>query len=293
MIRDVDESNLQATRDFLEAHVETSLFLLGNLAEHGPSLGAHLNSGNFRVVCEGDAIVAAFCLARRGNLLLQTGGRDDLAATILTACAAEPIEIQGVFGEWRAAHAAWQLLCARRDFQPGAALREVLYSRNLPYVQSTGSTLAVRALGADDFDEWQLLNIAYSAEAQVPLQGTRDERRAAFSAQAGAGCWWGHFDGGELIGTASLNAKYERIGQIGGVYTRPGRRGRGLARVTLQKLLHDAFDRHRLERLILFTGEDNRGARRLYETLAFAPIGAFGLLFGAARVQETAAPHVF
>lgn len=280
MIRNLGPDNLDYARAFLAAHVETSLFLLGNLALHGPRIGDHLNSGNFRAVYEGEEIVAVFCLARRGNLLLQTGGRADLVPRILEACAAEPIAIQGIVGEWNAAYAVWQVLCANPDFKPGLAQREVLYGRDLPYVLGAGSTLGVRILQREDFEAWNVLNVAYSAEVQTPLQGSRDERHAVFVSQVDAGCWWGHFDGDQLIGTASLNASYERMGQIGGVYTRPGYRGRGLAAITMQKLMRDAFDRHRLDRLILFTGESNSAARRLYRSLGFEPIGSFGLLFG-------------
>jgi uncharacterized protein len=289
MIRDVGDSDLEATREFLEAHLETSLFLLGNLAEHGPRLGAHLNSGTFRAIYERGTIVAVFCLARRGNLLLQTGGRADLAPAILAACAQEPIAIQGVVGEWIAAQAAWQLVCAKPGFKPGLAQREVLYARELPFLESSGSTLTTRRLDPGDFEAWHVLNAAYCAEVQVPLQGTREQRHAGFSAQAKAGHWWGHFDGDQLIGTAALNASYKHVGQVGGVYTRPGYRGRGLASLTMQALMRDAGDRHRLERLILFTGEDNRAARRLYESLGFKSIGYFGLLFG---VQESTATPV-
>ncbi len=283
MICDVDASNLAATREFLERHVETSLFLLGNLAAQGPRLGPHLNSGNFRVVCEGGSIVAAFCLTRRGNLLLQAGGREDLGALILTACRAEPIPIEGVIGEWRATQSVWQLLRAEPGFEPAPSHREVLYGRDLPHAPGTESTLPVRELRADDFDQWNLLNAAYSAEVRLPVHGSREERFALFSGQAECGHWWGYFDGGELIATVSLNALYGRIGQVGGVYTRPAYRGRGLARIAMAKLMADAWQRHRLERLILFTGEDNRTARALYEALGFATRGYFGLLFGTPR----------
>ena len=46
-------------------------------------------------------------------------------------------------------------------------------------------------------------------------------------------------------------------------------------------LLRDAGERHRLEKLILFTGERNLAARGLYEFLGFSVIGYFGLLFGS------------
>jgi RimJ/RimL family protein N-acetyltransferase len=283
MIRDVDASNLVATCEFLELHVESSLFLLGNLTGQGPRLGTHLNSGNFRIVCEGESIVAVFCLTRRGNLLLQTGGREDLGAPILEACRAEPIAIQGVIGEWRATQSVWLLLCADPGFEAGLSQRDVLYARDLPHQPAGGSTLPVRAQRADDFEQWDLVNAAYCAEMHLPVQGTRELRQAVFASQAECGHWWGYFDSGDLIATTSLNAVYGRIGQLGGVYTRPGYRGRGLARVTMEKVMQDAWQRHRLERLILFTGEDNRAARALYASLGFETRGYFGLLFGTPR----------
>jgi predicted GNAT family acetyltransferase len=145
------------------------------------------------------------------------------------------------------------------------------------------STLPVRLLSANDFDQWNIVNAAYCAEMQLPVQGTREERRAAFAGQVGHGHWWGYFDGGELIATVSLNALYGRMGQVGGVYTRPGYRGRGLARVAMERLMRDTWQRHRLDRLILFTGEHNRAACALYESLGFRPRGYFGLLFGTTR----------
>ena len=291
MVCDVDASNLAATREFLERHVESSLFLLGNLLEQGPRLGEHLNSANFRIVREGEAIVAVFCLTRRGNLLLQTGGREDLGALVLESCRGEPLPIRGVIGEWRAAQSVWQLLCADRNFEPALSQREVLYGRDLPHAPGAQSTLPVRALRADDFERWNLVNAAYCAEVHVPVDGTREERLAMFSNQAERGHWWGYFDGGELITTVSLNALYGRIGQVGGVYTRPGYRGRGLARITMEKLMRDSWQRHRLERLILFTGEDNRGARALYEALGFERRGYFGLLFGTPRECRNPTRH--
>jgi ribosomal protein S18 acetylase RimI-like enzyme len=48
-------------------------------------------------------------------------------------------------------------------------------------------------------------------------------------------------------------------------------------------LVCDACNHHRFSKLVLFTGEDNLGARRLYESLGFEVAGAFGLLLGARR----------
>jgi ribosomal protein S18 acetylase RimI-like enzyme len=46
-------------------------------------------------------------------------------------------------------------------------------------------------------------------------------------------------------------------------------------------LMEDSREHHRFDQLILFTGEENYGARRLYESLGFEVAGAYGLLLGA------------
>src|SRR3954468_6426048 len=99
MIRHVTDSDLERVRGFLESHVDTSLFLLSTLAALGPRLGSHLSSGNFRFIEEAGNIAAVFCLPRRGNLLVQAGGRTRFAEQIFEACEAEPIEVRGIVGE--------------------------------------------------------------------------------------------------------------------------------------------------------------------------------------------------
>jgi hypothetical protein len=127
MIRHVTDTDLEHVRAFLESHVDTSLFLLSTLSALGPRLGSHLNSGNFRLIEEGGKIVAVCCLTRRGKLLVQGGGRADLAEPIFEACEAEPIEVRGVVGEWATATALWDLLRADPRFEPTHALKDVLY----------------------------------------------------------------------------------------------------------------------------------------------------------------------
>ena len=121
MIRLVATEDLERVRAFLEAHVETSLFLLSNLAIFGPRLMDHWNSGNYRLIEEAGRVVAVFCLTRRGTLLAQAAGRAELAEQIMEACESESIEIAGIAGEWPTAVALWELLRADPRFEPGLA----------------------------------------------------------------------------------------------------------------------------------------------------------------------------
>jgi len=284
MIREVDESNLQAARSFLEAHVETSLFLLSNLALLGPRLGDHLNSGNYRCIKGNGEIVAVFCLTRRGNLLAQTGGRADLAAEILDACSGEAMRVEGVISEWRPAEALWRILCAEPHFEPAHTSKEVLYRLVLPLDDSPNpSEDGVRFLESSDFAEWEQLDTASLIQDGMPVQGSAEQRRANFVSQAAARQWWGAFEASRLVSIACLNATYGRVGQVGGVYTAPDERRKGRSRSVMTTLLRDAGNRHHLEKLILFTGESNVPARSMYESLGFERIGEFALLFGSWR----------
>jgi predicted GNAT family acetyltransferase len=290
MIRHVTDPDLQRVRAFLESHVDTSLFLLSTLAALGPRLGHHLNSGNFRLIEEEGQIVAVCCLTRRGNLLVQAGGRTDLAEQVFEACETETIEVRGVVGEWPMAEALWKLLGADPRFETTHNLKDILYRLMLNRRPGTRVESAnVRALDAGDFVQWERLNSAYFAELSLPLQATLEQRRTDFIVRIRSGLWWGAFDDcHELVSIAALNATYGSLGQVGGVYTRPADRRKGLSRAVMRLLIEDCAKRLHFEKLVLFTGEDNMPARKLYESLGFEPAGAFGVLLGDRRANTRA-----
>jgi hypothetical protein len=205
MIVIIDESNLDLARRFLERTFDSSLLLLGNLASHGPRLGEHANSGNFRAIIENGAVVAVFCLTRRGNLLVQAGGRDDLAEEILGACAADCLPIHVVVGEWRAADALWRVLCRRADFRPGSTLKEVLYAVELAQIREGASVPPVRLAKLDDFERWDALMHAFRTEENIPHQSTLEGRKAGFAEACAGGRYWAGIAGGQIVSTATIS----------------------------------------------------------------------------------------
>jgi predicted GNAT family acetyltransferase len=286
MIRDVTDSQLERARLFLESHLDTSLFLLSNLAVFGPRAGEHSNSGDFRCLAEDGRIAAVFCVTRAGNLLVQAGGRAELASHILRACASESARVTGAVGEWPTSAELWRLLCADPQLQPGHATKDVLYTRQLMQADAAKRTLrdrtrTLRLLEPQDFALWEPLNTAYLAELRLPPEISLQRRKEDFESRAGARRWWGAFDGSSLEAIAGLNAVYGRTGQVGGVYSRPQVRGMGFAAAVMRQLMMDCRLHHHFERLVLFTGEDNIAARRLYEALGFDASGAFGLFLGS------------
>ena len=276
-IRAVDETNLPLARAFLENHAETSMLLLGNLDLFGPRLGSAFYSGNFKVLEEDGHVCAVFCLTRRTMLLAAAGGRTEFAQTIVDACRAEPIPIGGVMGEWNLAEAIWSILRITPGFNEVYAAKEILHARDLNQVIACDASPHVRHLGVADFEQWDVAHAAYHSEEGIPLHGTPAEREVLFRRNAEARRWWGYFEDGRLLAMAGLNAVYKQLGQVGGVYTVPDRRGLGLSRTTMNALLADSVHEHGLERLILFTGEQNHAARHLYDTLGFLTIGQFAL----------------
>lgn len=274
----LDDATLLEALAFLRRHRATSLFLLGNLADHGPRLTAHPNSANFKGLWEGDRLVAVFALARRGNLLVQSEAPRAHAEALMAACRDEGLPLKGVLGEWAIAEPLWQARPAglTTTFQS----REILYRRPLDAIPPAPPD--VRRLVVDDFPAWRDHHADFLAESGLPLEGgPEEEQRARFASSVALARWWGHFTDGRLDSMAALNASADGVGQVGGVYTPPAARRKGLSRQTLEGLMADAAGPLGLEELVLFTGEGNTGAQALYEGLGFERIGHFGIFFGA------------
>jgi predicted GNAT family acetyltransferase len=277
----VSDQNAEAVTAFLEANAGTAMLLLSNLVTYGFALGPNLSSGNLKCIQSDNKVQGVFSLTRRGTLLSETAGRTDLARTILDACADEPITIQGVLGEWQSACAIWQLLLKSNRIKEQYRSQELLCRLDLSQAQASAASVPeVRQLLPDDFPQWLPHITDFLTDEGLPIQGTLEQRKANFEQNAAAGRWWGAFDNGHLVSTAALNAVFKGLGLVGGVYTAPQVRRRGLARTVMNTLLNDSIHTHELNRLYLFTGQENQAARALYDSLGFAHVGEFALLFG-------------
>lgn len=283
MIVDIRDENLAQATAFLERAPEASLFLLSNLRAFGPRLGASLYSGDFKGVLENGELRAVFCLTQAGSLLVQSGDRADLARAIVDAAKTEKVSVRGVLGEWQSSKPVWDLLRADGCVRETVASKEIFYRFDLARSVTPGTPGAgVRMLTSDDHDLWEPVSVAFQHETGVPLLGTREQRKAAFVRSSGLGHWWGAFENGEVVSIAAIIALHEPIAQIGGVFTVPARRRRGISRAVMTQLILGSRDVHHLARWCLFTEERNTPARHLYESLGFERFGHFGLFFGEA-----------
>ncbi|MGH8254688.1 MAG: GNAT family N-acetyltransferase [Steroidobacteraceae bacterium] len=279
-IEPLGPENVQEAQAYLAAHEDTAQFLINNLREHGFSMDQHPNSGNFKLIREGGAVGAVFCLTRRGNLLAQMSA--DHAREVLQACREESIPIKGFVGDWLSIAPIFGLFRSQRpDYVPGYDSKEILYAYDLrPDDLSLSHDARVRFLEKRDFPQWLDLEHAYLEECSLPDDLTREQAQQEFSTEIQRRTLWGLFGGAELISRAALNSKGEGVGQVGGVFTPMRHRRKGYARATMLHLMKDCRDVHGHRKSLLFTGEADVAAIGLYESLGYRAVGSFALIFG-------------
>lgn len=265
---------------FLASYAETSLFLLSNLKEYGPTLGASPYSGNFKVIKREGKVAGVFCVTRSGNLLLQTDRYEDYADFILEACQREEVKIIGCIADLSLTESFWShLLASNPAYQTTLRSNQILYGLTLSSNLMAQADLGVRFLTEQDDLLWEPLIEIYQKELNLPRCESRQETLNVFKEGARQNHWWGLFEGDTLISMASYNACVHNIAQIGGVFTHPAYRQQGYAKRVMIQLIRDSYSKHKIEKLILFTEENNSKAQGLYEDLGFGKIGSIGLFF--------------
>lgn len=264
---------------FLKKNEEYSLFLLSNLEAYGLELSDAHYSGNFKILREAGKILTAFSLTKKGTLLVQSIKQDqDVYEAIIAACLDEKMPISGVIGEWGFAYALWNLLKQRKIIQTETFIeREALYMIDVEktaYAPEPG----VRLLQTTDFDAWVKLRVNYVTEMGFP-GNSMEEVQTEFLQKVAQQITWGLFWEEKLVAIADLNARFSDLGQLGGVYTMPELRKRGLSTRLIRHIIHDIKVLHRIKKLIIFTGENNFAARKVYESLGIHPLGQYALLY--------------
>ncbi len=281
-LKNVDEFSKDEMLNFLKTYEEYTLFLLGNLEVYGLHLTEDLYSGNYKIACDPNGIIAVFSLTRGGSLLIHSKKiSTPLFELVLCACQKEQIGLNGLIGEWEFCHRFWKFLKEKGAIQKEVHVsKEILYAADLSQL-SFEKESNVRLLTSNDWEQWLPLHNEYIKEMHYPEQGGKEELCKEFQMMVAAKISWGLFFDEKLISIANLNARALDLGQVGGVYTTPKFRKQGFASAVMRQLIHDAKELHRIRKLIIFTAETNLSARRVYESLGVFPVGYCALLFGS------------
>lgn len=281
MIELIKQEQINDVMAFLGKHEESAQFLINNLRTHGPVLTDHHNSGNFKTLRQDGKIVSVFCLTRRGNLIIQSTHHD--AEAVLKSCLEEQVPLKGFIGDWDSVKPVYDLFRKKfPNYNPSYESKEILYTYSL---SDSDSKLKhdprVRFLESTDFPQWLNFSRDYLAELALPDELTEEQKRQDFASQITNQIWWGLFEGDKLLSRVALNSKGESIGQVGGVFTPKELRQRGYAKAAMFHMLKDCRDMHGHVKNILFTGETDYPAQRLYESMGYRRVGYFALILEA------------
>ncbi len=268
---------------FLRQHADSSMFLRSNLSRSGLVDRGQRFDGTWVALSVDGGIVAVAAVFWNGVLQVQAPRFP--AEVARRAVAAAPRRLRGIIGPWLHVVAARQALgleaapCTMESREDLFGLR--LADLELPPALSAGRVQA-RVAERRDVD----LLVRWGVDYDVELKGLRADDRLVADNCAAAESF---VDAGEQflleakgvpLSTCTWNARVPDSVQIGGVYTPPSLRGRGYARSAVAGALSLAREAS-IERSILFTGVDNRPARRAYEAIGFRRVGDFGIVLFA------------
>ena len=149
-----------------------------------------------------------------------------------------------------------------------------------PFACTSGSTLKIRRLEADDIEGYRELRLeALKGHPEVFSSSWEHEARKPMS-------WWverletntifgGWVDRSPLVGVAGLRVpdavKLRHKGVLWGMYVRPEARGTGLAAALVQRVIEQA--RTLVEEICLTVVASNAAACRLYNAAGFEEYG--------------------
>ena len=276
----LDSQHRPALEAFLELHIESSLFLRSNLAAVGLKDTGKRFEGTYVGAFEGDALVAVAAHYWNGNIITQTPVYTAELVQFLSRQSDRVIA--GFLGPWSQTQAALVTL----NINPDTLLRscrEVLYALPLAdlVMPSTrpDQNVSARPAVLDDLDLLSDWRIAYNAETMniQPDESRRLQVHKNLTHAIDSERIFVLEDHGKLVSMTGLNAQLPNTVQIGGVWTPPKLRSRGYARQLVARHLNQLRTAS-VEKAILFTEEENRPARAVYESLGFSQIGDYAIL---------------
>ena len=270
--REVTEADLAWVQPFLRAHVQSSMFFLSNLNEHGIDGTA---DRAMRIWALDDGRKGLFALSNGGMILMQApdATKEDWLATRafwaereLIGCLGDGAQVAAFFEATGMGDRPMSL----NEDEPGYRLG--LAQLKMP--DCNGFSMV--PLGED----YRALAVKWRTAYHGEVLGTPAQKCAEMAEQDIAK--YVEKDShrillrdGVPVAKTGFNATLPDTVQIGGVYTPPELRGQGLARRAVALHLQEARDKG-ATRAILFAA--NEAAARAYESIGFERNGTFSLM---------------
>lgn len=256
-----------AVEAFLERHITTSMFPLSNLQRFGME-GGQRRAMHFWVRWRAGGITDLMSVSEEGMLFPQcpTACWGEVK-TVLTGTA-----VKGVIGAAEQVKVLLPVLGLSET--SGLYQEEPLYELQLPDLKMPSrdgfSLCAISDATRDLVIAWRR---AYLEEALlIPGEDTTQKAVSDIDSYIAADSHRVLFEGETPVAMTGFNATVARAVQIGGVYTPPEQRSRGLARSAVAMHLEQAMTKG-AERAILFAASVQ--ACKAYEALGFQRIGGF------------------
>lgn len=274
MLRAAMPGDEPAIEAFLARHAETSMFLRGNLADHGLSGGDDPRATSYWLHEQAGQIAAVFGISKAGFAMGQApGAGPELWREFRQMLTGR--KLAGLTGEAAQIDTARQGLgLETAEFTQDEA--EPLYRLSLEDLIIPDTPGHLRAPGEADRALLTKWHAAYVEELRMSTPAQRDAeaaQRTERSITSGATRLLVGDNGTPLAMTA-FNARLPDMVQIGAVYTPPEQRGLGLARRVVAMHLAEARA-DGVETAILFAS--GPAACRAYEAIGFQLIGSYHL----------------
>ncbi|MFW2588862.1 GNAT family N-acetyltransferase [Sagittula sp. SSi028] len=268
-MRKATQADIPAMRAFLSAHIETSMFLLSNLLDHGVDETQAPHGTTFYLTEDSGALTGVFGVTNDGFLLCQSPQIDDGAAQDF-AEALSGRSIQGMTGEARQVAVALQALPVPDDAWRVDRV-EPLLTCDLDGVTAAGEVRVARDADVDMLVSWFA---DYMAETGFGGEGAALEKQATERSRAVVGSPKTRLliENDVPVAMAGINARVGAVVQVGGVFVPQGLRGQGRGGAVTRSLLAEQKD-HGATRAILFAASP--AAEASYKRIGFTPCGGY------------------
>jgi GNAT superfamily N-acetyltransferase len=270
-----DEWLLEA---FLASHRDSSMLLRANARRAGLEYHGEPHQALYVATFRDGHIVGVAAHCWNDIVLLQAPEQaGELACACVEWSARKVAGFLGPLEQVRRARAALGLADATAALEGDESLYALDLSRLVVPAALSDGTIACRPPRPDERDTLCAWRMAYDIETLGATDSAEERQRCAtfLDGQIADGNAWVAVQAGEPVSLSAFNASLPDIVQLGGIYTPPGLRGRGYAKVAVGGSLLAARERG-ASRAVLFTM--NPSAVRTYEALGFHHVGDYGVI---------------